>query len=337
MEPLRAPMPYFGGKRAVAAEVWARFGAVKNYVEPFFGSGAVLLARPTLDANAIESVNDADGLLCNFWRAIRSSPDAVAEAVDWPVSEADLHSRHAVLVERRADLTERLMGDPEFCDPKLAGWWAFGACSWIGTGWCSGKGPWVRRDGRLVLDDASKLPHLGDAGRGINRKLPHLGDTGRGINRQLPHLGGTNRGTGVNKNDANALEWFAALSARLRRVRIACGDWSRVCGPSVTWRHGLTAVFLDPPYAAGNVEYAVASSPAEAARAWALEQGVRPDMRIALCGHDGEHAMPGWTVFRWTARGGYGNQGGEADADNRHMETIWFSPACLGWQGELWK
>ena len=41
-----SPFPYFAGKSRVAAEVWARFGAVDNYVEPFFGSGAVLLARP---------------------------------------------------------------------------------------------------------------------------------------------------------------------------------------------------------------------------------------------------------------------------------------------------
>lgn len=43
---LVAPFPYFGGKRQVAAEVWARFGEVTNYVEPFAGSLAVLLARP---------------------------------------------------------------------------------------------------------------------------------------------------------------------------------------------------------------------------------------------------------------------------------------------------
>ena len=43
---LKAPFPYFGGKGRVAGEVWKRFGAVKTYVEPFFGSGAVLLGRP---------------------------------------------------------------------------------------------------------------------------------------------------------------------------------------------------------------------------------------------------------------------------------------------------
>lgn len=45
-EALKAPFPWFGGKRKVAKEVWQRFGNVKNYVEPFFGSGAVLLGRP---------------------------------------------------------------------------------------------------------------------------------------------------------------------------------------------------------------------------------------------------------------------------------------------------
>ena len=47
-------------------------------------------------------------------------------------------------------------------------------------------------------------------------------------------------------------------------------------------------------------------------------------LRIALCGHDGEHneleAM-GWTLETWDKAGGY--QG----ADDR--ERIWFSPGCL--------
>ena len=50
MSALRAPFPWFGGKRRVAPEVWERFGDVPNYVEPFFGSGAVLLGRPAKHA-----------------------------------------------------------------------------------------------------------------------------------------------------------------------------------------------------------------------------------------------------------------------------------------------
>ncbi|KKM69533.1 hypothetical protein LCGC14_1449830, partial [marine sediment metagenome] len=43
---LKAPFPWFGGKRRVADKVWERFGDVPNYVEPFAGSLAVLLERP---------------------------------------------------------------------------------------------------------------------------------------------------------------------------------------------------------------------------------------------------------------------------------------------------
>lgn len=44
---LKAPFPWFGGKSRVADVVWRAFGNVPNYVEPFFGSGAVRVRRRT--------------------------------------------------------------------------------------------------------------------------------------------------------------------------------------------------------------------------------------------------------------------------------------------------
>jgi DNA adenine methylase len=82
-----------GGKTRVAREVWRRFGDVPNLVEPFFGSGAILLGRPPFEGNRIETVNDLDGHIANFWRALQADPDAVAYYADWPVSELDLHAR----------------------------------------------------------------------------------------------------------------------------------------------------------------------------------------------------------------------------------------------------
>ena len=58
--PILAPFPWFGGKSSVAGDVWQRFGDVKNFVEPFFGSGACLLARPK--HQGFETINDFDGL-----------------------------------------------------------------------------------------------------------------------------------------------------------------------------------------------------------------------------------------------------------------------------------
>lgn len=368
MSALRAPFPWFGGKRRVAAEVWQRFGHVANYVEPFFGSGAVLLGRP--GEPGIETVNDLDGFVAHAWRSIKRRPSETAEAADWPVNENDLHARHVWLVGQRASLSARLEGDPEWCDPKIAGWWLWGIACWIGGGWCSGEGPWAVESGVLVKGNAGQgvtrqLPHMG-AGQGVTRKLPHmgawqgvkrqrphLGNAGQGVKRQLPHMG--NAGPGVKRQlphmDAGrgvrphmgVNEWFSALSERLARVRVCCGDWSRVCTPAVTWAHGITGVLLDPPYAdtAGRDTdlYACDSlSVAHDVRAWAIDAAKRADMRIALCGYDGEHEMPGdWSVHAWKATGGYGSQT-DGKNENATRERIWFSPACLSAsQGDLFK
>ena len=320
---LKAPFPWFGGKSNIAPAIWERFGNVQNYVEPFFGSGAALLLRPQPYTGS-ETINDADGFVANAWRSIANDPEATAHHANWPVNECDLHARHAYLVARRSELTEQIMGNPDYCDHKLAGWWIWGLCSWIGSGWCSGQGPWQAIDGKLT--DTRKLPHLGNAGRGINRKLPHLGNAGMGINRQLPHLGNAGRGIQA---------WFCALSERLRGVRVCCGDWTRVMGESVTTKHGLTGVLLDPPYAdSANREddlYAIDSNQiAHAVREWAIANGDNPNLRIALCGYIGEHEMPDrWQMLNWKAAGGYGSQGNKSGRHNASRECVWFSPSCI--------
>jgi site-specific DNA-adenine methylase len=317
---VKSPFPWFGGKAAVADLVWERFGNVQNYVEPFFGSGAVLLNRP--HAPSTETVNDLDCLVANFWRALRRDPEAVAEHADNPVNEADQHARHLWLCSQQ-EFRERMKTEPEFYDTKIAGWWVWGQCIWIGAGWC-----------------AKELPHLGTAGTGVHRKLPHLGNAGTGLNRQLPHLG--NAGTGDIASDltsgtrrAQLLDYMRQLAERLRNVRVCCGDWQRVCGPSVTVRHGVTGIFLDPPYSdeAGRTSdiYAQDSGDvAHAVREWAIEWGIHPRARIALCGYEGEHELPsGWECVAWKTQYGYGAQGDGAGRENSNRERIWFSPYCL--------
>ncbi len=329
----KPPFVYFGGKSSVAQHVWDALGNVDCYVEPFFGSGAVLFLRPH-GPGKVETVNDADGLLANCWRAIQKDVAAVAHHADWPVSECDLHARHLWLVGQRERITERLCGDPEFFDAKAAGWWIWGLNCWIGSGWCSGKGPWIEEGGEMVLRNT---------GQGVNRKLPHLGDTGKGVNRKRPRLGTFYSGGFANKQESTEarrdwlIEYLGEFAERLARVRVCCGDWSRVCGPSVTFKHGLCGVFLDPPYAetakrTAGLYAKDCDKVAHAAREWAIENGKRPDMRIVLAGYEGEHEMPDdWRVMSWEAAGGYALQGDE-DAigrANSKKERLWFSPHCV--------
>jgi DNA adenine methylase len=358
---LKAPFPAYGGKSAVADECWQRFGDVRNYVEPFAFSAAMLLGRPE-PFEGVETINDLNGYVANFWRAVQCDHDAVAAAADSPVNECDLTAWHTWLVARKETLVERLMGDPEFYDPLIAGKWCWGQCCWIGSGWCSGEGPWhsvataVGTRQLVHLGDAGrgvnrKRVHLGNAGQGVNRKLVHLGDAGRGVNRKRVHLGNAgqeskpeacgvsrkrpiieNAAVGIAGGNSGVYDWMRALAERLKRVRVCCGDWSRVCGPTPTVKQGLTAVFLDPPYSVedradvyGHTEDRTLR---DAIQAWCREWEADARMRIALCGYADEYDLPGWDCFAWKARGGYGSQNRNGN-NNCERERIWFSPKCI--------
>ncbi|HPA48480.1 MAG TPA: DNA adenine methylase [bacterium] len=335
MTGLRVPYPWFGGKSRIVDLVWSRFGTVRNYVEPFFGGGAVLLGRPA-PLSGPETINDINAYLSNFWRSTKHAPDLVAEYADWPVNEVDLEARHKWLVRmpEKREFVQRMKDDPDFYDPKYAGWWVWGICAWIGTGWCQGEW-WGPGD---ELNRGSGI-NVGDPERGGKR--PHLGN-GKGINRipnQLPHLGagqGINRQTTESRTD-HLIRYMRQLSDRFRNVRVCCGDWSRVLGPSVTFKHGMTGVFLDPPYSVEDradvygteEDYGVARD----VYAWCMTNGDNPLLRIALCGYEGEHDIPDtWECVAWKAHGGYGNRGTKKKATeyvNKHRERIWFSPACV--------
>ena len=300
---LRSPFPWFGGKSRAAPLIWSRLGNPINFVEPFAGSLATLLLRQDYDPLLhTETVNDLDCYVANFWRALSFDPEAVAHWADAPVNEADLSARHLWLVNQ-SEFQERMKTDPDYFDVKIAGWWVWGICSWIGSGWCA-----TINNGR------------------VNRKLPHLGDNGQGVHRQRPHL--SDNGQGDSSHSSELLKYFDALAYRLRRVRVCCGDWQRVMGASPTDRLGVTGILLDPPYdqtkRRSNL-YAVETQVSSQVREWAIANGHNPLLRIALCGLVDEHEMlDSWECCEWKAVSGYGGDNG-----NPKKERIWFSPHCL--------
>ena len=245
----------------------------------------------------------------------------------------------------------RLEGNPDWYDAKAAGWWVWGMALWIGGGFCAGSGPWVVEGGQLIhVGDAApgiqrQRIHVGDAGRGIQRKLIHVGNAGQGIQRQRIHVGDAGRGIQRqlihvgNAGQGGLYSYLRGLAERTARVRVACGDWQRVIGPSVTTNHGLTGVYLDPPYrfTGRHAELYGAHESAsvfDETVAWALAHGADPLLRIALSGYGDEDVMAafaeaGWSALRWKAKKGYGGQRKGNSNENRNREVVWFSPQCL--------
>lgn len=69
---------YPGAKWGMAKQIVALMPPHRSYLEPYFGSGAVLFNKPP---SAIETVNDIDGDIVNFFRVLREQPEQLAEAI----------------------------------------------------------------------------------------------------------------------------------------------------------------------------------------------------------------------------------------------------------------
>jgi len=69
MPRISPPLKWHGGKHHIAAKIIALMPPHTHYVEPYFGGGAVLLAK-TPDGVS-ELVNDRNGPLTAFWRVLK--------------------------------------------------------------------------------------------------------------------------------------------------------------------------------------------------------------------------------------------------------------------------
>jgi hypothetical protein len=185
-----------------------------------------------------------------------------------------------------------------------------------------------------------KMPEIGKSPNGqigFNRKGVQAYRYHEGVPKQMPRVT-AEQGTQTYAAPGALLDYFARLSDRLRRVRFLCGDWQRAVKDSVTVNHGLTVVFLDPPYPAAEHDMAYHAEHGgdvwyEAAQ-WAVAHGDDHRLRICIAGYDSpatDALFPAsWARERWQARGGYANQ--KADGRGRanaKRECLWFSPACL--------
>ena len=76
---MRSVLHYPGGKKRIASWIIKHMPPHHSYLEPYFGCGAVLFAK---EPSPIETVNDLDGEVVNFFRVIRN-PGSREKLQEW--------------------------------------------------------------------------------------------------------------------------------------------------------------------------------------------------------------------------------------------------------------
>lgn len=303
---MKAPFPWPGGKSHIASAVWSMLGRPDHYIEPFAGSLAVLLARPDWHKNKRlhETCGDASARIAHLWRAMKLRPSDVAAATVWPLHEVDYHARHRAVIQALPHVKDKLLDDPHWCDPEIAGWEIWGLSSQIGQDWM--------RENKVGARPAN--PNVGVHAKWFD--LSHIEALGERLRYVATLYGDWRR--------------CVASSSALRGPLIGSPSEKALC----------VGVFLDPPYTPTlNLAGATYGTDGEAdvaaqVRRWCTEWGDRPWLRIVLAGHAGEHdalLSYRWRRTDWKAEGfsmgGYARVVGD-DRAPRH-ESLWSSPACL--------
>jgi len=292
----RQLFPYVGGKYTIAPEINRRFGEIDTRIDAFTGSSSWILASPPVKH---EIVNDLDGYVVNYLRAVKYAPDEVARHLNFPRAELELIAYHHYTRDKFPELVARLGGDPEYYDPVLAARWAYVMAYKLDPSLLK-PGGWLVRDGRLVYE------------QGTGRIRGSLTTSHRVLSRLV--------------KEHRVSEYVAALSERLRNVHVFWNDFEIVVGKA---NHlGVAGILLDPPYPRHLRDFDYNTDGADVwqrAARWAVANGNNPKLRIAVCGYDdadSDALFPsGWARFIWR-RNGVGK--------NKDRECIWFSPHCGG-------
>lgn len=289
---VKSAYSYFGSKAKVAPIIWKAFGNISNYIEPFGGSLAVLLANPS--PCKVETVNDKDHFIPNFWRSIKNDYETVIKYADFPVSEVDLHARHKFLISQK-DFFVNMENDPDYFDAKIAGYWIYGQCASIGNNWLQPKG-------------LNSMPLLSSAGGGIHGITYN-------IHEQFEKLQNRLRRVRVCCGD---WEKLISPSITFKSKALSSKD--------------ITGVFLDPPYNQTNRTkiYKEDNNIFLNVYNWAIQNESNSKLRIAICGYEDDYMFPStWTKYSWAANGGMSSLGNAQGKINSKKETIWFNSNCL--------
>lgn len=122
---MKSIIRYPGSKWNLAKDIVSMMPDHHSYLEPYFGSGAVLFTKPK---SPIETINDIDDEVVNLFKVIRTSPGDLAQAIYYtPYAETEYEQAYELAenmtpVERARRFMIRAMQSHGFSAYRKVGW-----------------------------------------------------------------------------------------------------------------------------------------------------------------------------------------------------------------------
>ena len=112
---MNAIIKYPGSKWGIARWIIEHFPTHHSYLEPFFGSGAVLFTK---ERSLIETVNDLDSDVVNFFDWIKKDPEKLGAAIYWTPYAREVYERSWAAQYTETDSFKRAV---DFCARMMMG------------------------------------------------------------------------------------------------------------------------------------------------------------------------------------------------------------------------
>lgn len=100
---MRTPISYYGGKQKLAKRIVALIPEHRQYVEPFFGGGAVFWTKAP---SKVEAVNDINESCITFWRVLKSRFVELKTELECSLHSEELHRQARAVLAQPADHDE---------------------------------------------------------------------------------------------------------------------------------------------------------------------------------------------------------------------------------------
>lgn len=96
-KPCKAPLRYYGSKWRIAQWIISHFPKHTHYVEPFGGGASILLSKAPVK---LETYNDLDGSVVNFFKVLRDRPDELIRAIELtPFARSELNQSNEIFAQ----------------------------------------------------------------------------------------------------------------------------------------------------------------------------------------------------------------------------------------------